>query len=110
MRPYPSQPTPPNQRNPFDKADLIPHIGASINLKPIFTSLPSRTSWSLTPCPTYFPSALQKSGIPNHIVFPTNSGRTKPLVRVLAPKELNGPNHMATLSQSTAISFHKRTT
>ena len=79
-RPYPTQPTPPNRYTPFEKGDLIPHTGSSTNLKPTYTSLRLRTSWSLTPYPTYSSSALQKSGMPNHVVFTTNSGRTKPHV------------------------------
>ena len=37
MRPYSSQPTPPNWHTPIDKGDLIPRTGASTNLKPTFT-------------------------------------------------------------------------
>ena len=96
MRPNPNQPTPPNWHTPFDKDDLILHMGASTNLKPTYTSLPSRTSWSSTPCSTHFSSALQKMGIPNHMVFATNSRLNKPRVCILAPRELNVPNHMAT--------------
>ena len=69
---YPTQPTPPNRHTPFEKGDLIPRTGSSTNLKPTYTSLPLHTSWSLTPCPTHSSSALQKSGIPNHLVFATN--------------------------------------
>ena len=71
-------------------------MGASTNVNPTYTSLPSPTSWSSTPCSTHFSSALQKLGIPNHMVFATNSGRIKPRVSILAPRELNVPNHMAT--------------
>ena len=71
-------------------------------------SLPSHTSWSSTPCLAHSSSALQKSGIPNHVVFATNSGRTKPHVHILAPRQLYVPNHMATLNQSTAIHSTKR--
>ena len=108
-RPNPIQPTPPNQHIPFEKSDLIPHTGSSTNLKPTYRSLLLRTSWSLTPCPTHSSSTLQKSGIPNHMVFAPNSGRTKPRVRIPALRQLHAPNHMATLNQSTAISFYKRT-
>ena len=87
----------------------MPRTGSSTNLKPTYTSLPSCTSWSLTPCPTHSSSVLQKSGIPIYVVFATNRGRTKPRVRLLAPRQLYVPNHMATLNQSPAISFHKRT-
>ena len=41
--------------------------------------------------------------------FAPNSGRTKPRVRIPTLRELHSPNHMATLNQSIAISFHKRT-
>ena len=108
-RPYPTQLKLPNQHTPLEKGDLIPHTGSFTNLKPTYTSLPLRTSWSLTPCSTHSPSTLQKSGIPNHVVFATNSERTKPRVGIPALRQLHAPNHMATLNQSTAISFHKRT-
>ena len=88
MRPYPSQHVPPNWHTPFDKGDLIPCTDASTNLRPTYTSLLSRTSWSLTPFPIHFSSALQKSGIPNHVVFATKSGRTKPGVLILGPRQL----------------------
>ena len=90
-QPCPTQPTPPNQHTPFEKGDLIHRTGFSTNLKPTYTSLPLRTSWSLTPCPTHSSSALQKSGIPNHMVF---SGRTKPHVRIPALRQLHAPNHI----------------
>ena len=108
-RPYPTQPTPPNWHTPFEKGDLIPCMSSSTNLKPTYTSLPLYTSWSLTLCPIHSSSALQKSGVPNHVVFATNSGRTKPRVRIPPLRQLYAPKHMATLNQSTAISFHKRT-
>ena len=98
-RPYPTQPTPPNWHTLFEKDDLTLRTG----------SLLLRTSWSLTPCHTHSSSALQKSGISNHMVFPTDSGRTKPRIRIPALRQLDAPNYMATLNQSTAISFHKRT-
>ena len=59
MHPYSSQPTPPNCHTPFDKGDLIPHMGASTNLKPMYTSFPSCTSRSSTSCPTHISSPLQ---------------------------------------------------
>ena len=109
--PYPTQPTPPNRHIPFEKGDLIPRTGSSTNLKPTYTSLQLHTSidTTLTPCPTHSSSAFQKSGIPNHVVFATNSGRTKPRVRIPMLIQLHAPNSMATLNQSTAISFYKRT-
>ena len=73
MPPYSSQSTPPKRHTPFDTGDLIPRTGASTNPKPTYTSLLSCTSWSLTPCCTHSSSALQKLGIPNHVVFVTNS-------------------------------------
>ena len=79
------------------------------NLNPTYTSFSSRTSWSSTLCLTHSCFPLQKLGIPNHVVFATNSGRTKPCVHILASRQLYVPNYMATLNQSTAISFHKRT-
>ena len=84
MRPYPSQPIPPNWHTPFDQGDLIPRTGSSTNPKPTYMFLPSRTSWSSTPSSTYSSSASQKLSIPNHVVFATNSGRTKPRVHILA--------------------------
>ena len=57
--------------------------------------------------PTLF--ASKTSGIPNHVVWTTNGGHTKPHAHILAPGELNVPNHMPTLNQSTIISFHKKT-
>ena len=71
-RPYPTQPTPPNQHTLFEKDDLTPRMG----------SLLLRTSCLLTPCYTHSSSALQKSGILNHMVFATDSGRTKPCIRI----------------------------
>ena len=109
MWPYPSQPTPPNWHAPFDKGDLIPCTGSSTNLKPTYMSFLSHTLWSSAPCPTHSPSMLQKSGIPNHMVFTRNSGHTKPRVCILVSRQLYVPNHMATLNQTTVISFHKRT-
>ena len=97
-RPYPTQPTTPNWHTPFEKVDLIPCTGSSTNLKPTYTSLPLHTSWSLTPCPTQSSSTLQKSGIQNHVVFATNSGRTKPRVRIPTLRQVHAPNHMATLN------------
>ena len=73
MRPYSSQPMPPNSYTPFEKSDLILRMGSSTNLKPTYTSLTSQTSWSLIPCPTHSSSTLQKSGIPNHVIFAANS-------------------------------------
>ena len=65
--------TPPNWHTPFHKDGLIPCTGSSTNLKPTYTSLPSSNSWSLTPYLTHSSSALKKLGIPNHVVFATNS-------------------------------------
>ena len=108
-RPYLTQPTPPNRHTPFEKGDLIPCTGSSTNLKPTYTSLPLHTSWSLTPCPTHSSSALQKLGIPNHVVFATNSGRTKPRVRIPALRQVHEPNHMATLMQFHSTKGHHDT-
>ena len=47
-------------------------------VKPTLMSLPSRISWSLLPCSTHSPLALQTSGILNHVVYATNSGCPKP--------------------------------
>ena len=104
-----SQPTPLNRHTPFEKGYLISRMGASTNPKPTYTSLLSCTSCSSTPCPTHSSSTLQKLGIPNHVVFTTNSGRTKQRAHILMPRQLYLRNHMATLNQSTAISLHKRT-
>ena len=92
-----------------DIGDSTSCMGASTNLKPTYMSSPSCTSWSSTPCPTHFSFTLQKLGIPNYMVFAKNRGCTKPCVHILVPRELNITNHTATLNQSTAISFHKRT-
>ena len=68
---YPSQPTPPNWHTPLGKGDLIPRMGASTNLKSTYTSLLSRTSWSLTPCPTHSSSHCSCNFIPQKdIVIP----------------------------------------
>ena len=53
MRPCPSQTTHPGWHTPFGKGDLICRMGASTNLKPTYTSLPSRALWSSTPCSTH---------------------------------------------------------
>ena len=50
----------------------------SPNVKPTYTLVPSRISWHSTPCSTQSPFALQTSGIPNHVVWATNSSYTKP--------------------------------
>ena len=109
MPPYSSQPAPLNRHTLFDKRNLIPRMSASTNPKPTYTSLLSRTSWSSTPCCTHSFTALQKLGVPNHVVFATNSGRTKPPVHILTPRQLYVLNHMATLNQSTSILFHEWT-
>ena len=76
LRPYSSQLTPLNRDTPFEKGDLIQRTGTSTNPKPTYSSLLSLTLRSPTPCPTHSSSALQKLGIPNHVVFAfvTNSG------------------------------------
>ena len=109
MQPYPSQPTPPKRHTSFDKGNLIRPMGASANLKLTYMSLSSHTSWSSIPCFTHYPLALQTLDIQNHMVWGTNSERTKPGACILSPRELNIPNDMPTLNQSTVISFHKRT-
>ena len=81
----------------------------SPNLKPTYTLLPSRISWPLALCSTHSPFALQTSGIPNKVVWATNSGCTKPRARILAPGALHVPNHVPTLEQLTVTSLHKRT-
>ena len=103
-RPDPTQPTPPNPYTPFEKGDLIPHTGSSTNLKPTYTSLRLRTSWSLTPYPTYSSSALQKSGMPNHVVFTTNSGRTKPHVGF--PRQDNCMYQTTWSNSTNQLQFH----
>ena len=90
-RPCPTQPTPPNRHTPFEKGDLIPRKGSSTNRNPTYMSLLLCTSWSLTPCPTHFSSALQKLGIPNHVVFASNSGCIKPRVLIPTLRQLYAP-------------------
>ena len=94
----------------FDKSNFICPVGSSPNLYHSCTFLLSRTSWPSIPCSTHSPFALQTLGIPNHVVYLTNSGYTKPRARILAPGPLHVPNHVHTLDQSTLTSFHKRTT
>ena len=81
MRQYPRQLTPPHWHTSFDKGDLTLRLGASTNLKPTYTPLPSRISWSSAPCLTNCPSALRKSSIPNNVVWATNSGGTETCVQ-----------------------------
>ena len=70
------------------------------NLKPTYyTLLQLRISWPLTLCSTHSPFALQTSGIPNQVVWATNSGCTKPRARILATGALHVPNHVPTLDQ-----------
>ena len=79
-------------------------------LKPTYYTLfQLRISWPLALCSTHSPFALQTSGIPNQMVWATNSGCTKPRARILATGALHVSNHVPTLDQLTVTSFHKRT-
>ena len=78
-------------------------------VKHTYTLMPSRISLHSTPGSTHSPFALQTSGLPNHLVWATNNGCTKPCARILAPGAQHVPNHMPTLNQSPATPFHKRT-
>ena len=108
---------------PFDKGNLVCGMSASPNLKPTYRSLLSHTSWSSISYPpthtqtpthahththTHTPFTLQTSGIPNHVVWATNSQFTKPRACIFEPRAVNVPNQVLTLNQSMATSFHKR--
>ena len=59
--------------------------------------------------PLSFRATNVTSGIPNQVVWATNSECTKPRARILATGALHLPNHVPTLDQLTVTSFHKRT-
>ena len=110
LNPALTQQTSPLIRDPpFDKINFICPMSASLNLKSTYMLLPSHTSWPSIPCSTHPSLVLQTSGIPNHMVYATNSGYTKPHARILVLGALHVPNHVRTLNQSTVISLHKRT-
>ena len=82
-----------------------------LNLKPTYyTLLQLLISWPLTLCFTYSPFALQTLGIPNHVVWATNSGCTKPRARILATGAVHIRNHVPTLDQLTVTSFPQKDT
>ena len=88
-----SQSTSPLNRDPlFEKGNLICHMGASPNLRSTYLLLPSRTLCSSIPCSANSP---KPSGIPNHVVWATNSRYTKPCTRILAPGALDVSNHVS---------------
>ena len=102
-RPYPSQPTPPNWHTPFDKGDLIPAQVLLPTWSPpirhchhILHGLQHHVPPTFLPCYTnqvyqtvWF--SPQTMDVLNHV-----------------PAFLR-PNHMATLNQSNAIPFRKKT-
>ena len=81
------------------------------NLMPTYyTLLQLRISGPLTLCSTHSPFALQTSGIPNQVVWATNSGCTKPRARILPARALHALNHVPTFDQLIITSFHKKDT
>ena len=98
-----------NRDTPFAKGNFTCLIVVSPNIKSPYTSLPSRIPWPLIIRPTHSRFALEKSGIPNHVVWTTSSDYTKSRVCILAPGALHVPNHVPTLNQWTVTPFHKRT-
>ena len=83
----------------------------SATVKPTYTLMPSPISLHSTPCSTHSPFALQTSGLPNHVVWATNSECTKPCARILAPGAQDVPNYMVqdAVNQQPATPFHKST-
>ena len=71
--------------------------------------LSSWTSWHLIPCSTHPSFALQTLGIPNRILWDTNSGYTKPRTRSCVPETLNVLKYAPTLNQLNVTSIHKGT-
>ena len=97
-----------NSDPPFEKSNFICPSCAFSNLNPTHTLLLLCTSWPLILCSTHSSLMLQ-TGIPNHVVWATNSGCTNPCACIFAARALDVPNHMPTLDQSIVTSFHKRT-
>lgn len=95
IQPYASQPSL-STRTDLMIGDLICHMDAFHNLKPTYTSLPLCTSWYSILCSTQSPLMLQALGIPNNMVWTTNSGYTKKRSHILVPVTLNVPNHIPT--------------
>ena len=107
MRPYPSQPTPLNWHTPFDQGDLIPCTGSSTNPSPPIR--PCR--YTLYGLPHHVPPTLlprHKNRVYQTTWFSPQTGDVLNHVSTFSPRQLHIPNHMATLNQSTAISFQKR--
>ena len=70
--------TPPNPAPTQSTPPLISKPPYNVNVKPTYTLMSSRISWHLTPFSTHSPFTLQTAGIPNHVVWATSSGYTKP--------------------------------
>ena len=98
---------------PFDKSNFICAMVLSPNVKPTYTLMPSRISWHSTPFPTHSPFALQTSGKPNHVVWATNGGCTKPhaaflhqehsMYQTTCPHSTNHLQHHSTKGQHDTL-------
>ena len=77
------------------------------SLKPTYyTLLQLHISWPLTLCSTHSPFTLQTSGIPNQVVWATNSGCTKPRARSAArtkPRANSRPINGNVISQKETV-------